>query len=104
MQLFFDEGSSALTPASNEKLDQAARLYREGSPLVMFVAGHADKNGSEYHNLALSGERARSAKQGLVARGIPGERLQLQALGTSPPSDPKATLPENDRRRPVRGE
>jgi hypothetical protein len=37
-------------------------------------------------------------KQGLVARGIPADRLQLGAMGTSFPVDPNATLPENNRR------
>jgi len=98
LQLFFDTGSSALSADSNQKLDQAARLYREGNPLVMFVAGHSDQDGAEYPNLVLSGERAQVTKQALVARGIPADRLQLQALGSSLPTDPAAPMPDNNRR------
>jgi outer membrane protein OmpA-like peptidoglycan-associated protein len=98
VQLFFDNGSTSLSPAANQKLDEAARLYREGSPVVMFVAGHSDSSGAEYPNLVLSAERARMVKQALVARGIPADRLQLRAMGTSLPVDPNAVLPENNRR------
>lgn len=98
VQIFFDSGSASLTPAARQKLDQAARLYREGNPLVMFVAGHSDSQGEEYSNLVLSAERARIAKEALVERGIPASRLQLQALGTSLPTDPKVPPPENNRR------
>ncbi len=98
VQLFFDSGSSTLSAAADQKLDEVARLYREGHPLVMFVAGHADTSGSEYPNLVLSGQRALAAKQALVARGIPAERLQLRAMGTSLSSNPSEAVPEDNRR------
>ena len=98
VQLFFDSGSSTLSAAADQKLDEVARLYREGKPVVMFVAGHADNTGGEYPNLVLSGQRALAAKQALVARGIPADRLQLRAMGTSLPTDANAALPEDNRR------
>jgi outer membrane protein OmpA-like peptidoglycan-associated protein len=98
VQLFFDSGSSTLSSAANQKLDEVSRLYREGHPLVMFVAGHADSNGSEYPNLVLSGQRALAAKQALVERGIPAERLQLRAMGASLPTNANEALPEDNRR------
>jgi OOP family OmpA-OmpF porin len=98
VQLFFDNGSTNLSAAANQRLDEAARLYREGQPVVMFVSGHSDSSGAEYPNLVLSAERALVAKQALVARGIPADRLQMRAMGTSLPVDPNATLPENNRR------
>lgn len=100
MQLYFADSSSALTATENQKLDQAARLYREGNPAVMFVTGHSDSRGSEYPNLLLSAERAKAAKEALVARGIPANRLQLQAMGSSLPRDPN-TPPAQDNRRVV---
>jgi outer membrane protein OmpA-like peptidoglycan-associated protein len=98
VEVFFDDGSSALTAESNQRLDQAARLYREGNPAIMFVTGHADSTGAEFQNLVLSGQRAEATKEALVARGIPPDRLQLQALGSSLPVDPSATAPDNNRR------
>jgi outer membrane protein OmpA-like peptidoglycan-associated protein len=98
VQVTFDTGSSALSAEANQKLDGAARLYREGHPVVMFIAGHADSTGSEYPNLLLSAERARAVKQALVERGIPADRLELEALGTSLPANPNEVTPENNRR------
>ena len=51
----------------------------------MFVAGYSDSLGDDYHNLILSARRAQTVKEGLVARGIPADRLLLQAYGTSEP-------------------
>jgi len=100
VQVFFDTGSSALSDAANRTLDQAARLYREGDPIGTFViTGYADgSGGGEYANLMLSGQRALAAKEALIARGIPATRLEMQALGTLPPGDPKASQAENNRR------
>lgn len=98
VQVTFDTGSSALSAEANQKLDGAARLYREGHPVVMFIAGHSDSTGSEYPNLLLSAERARAVKQALVERGIPADRLQLEAMGTSDPANPNEVTPENNRR------
>ena len=98
VQLFFDSGSSTLSPAAKQKLDGVSRLYREGNPLVMFVAGHSDSNGAEYPNLMLSAQRALAAKQALVERGIPAERLQLRAMGASLPTNANETLPEDNKR------
>ena len=99
VQVFFDTGSSALSDTANRTLDQAARLYREGDPIGTFViTGYADGSGGEYANLMLSGRRALAAKEALIARGIPATRLEMQALGSLPPSDPKASQAENNRR------
>jgi outer membrane protein OmpA-like peptidoglycan-associated protein len=98
VQLYFEDSSSALSATANQKLDQVARLYREGNPVVMFVTGHADSRGSEYPNLLLSADRAKAAKEALVARGIPSTRLQLQAMGSSLPRDPNMPPPQDNRR------
>ena len=52
----------------------------------MFVAGYSDTLGDDYYNLLLSARRAQAVKEGLVARGIPADRLLLQAYGTSEPA------------------
>ncbi|WIM14106.1 OmpA family protein [Enhydrobacter sp.] len=88
VQLFFDSGSSTLSDAARQTLDQAARLYRESDPIGTFViTGYADNSGGEYANLVLSGRRALATKEALIARGIPADRLQLQAVGSSRSSE-----------------
>lgn len=89
----FPRGSATLTQEADRKLDVAARLFRDANPALMFTTGHADTLGDEYANLLLSARRAQAVKRGLVARGIPADRLLLRAMGTSDPavaSDPEA--------------
>ena len=79
----FPRGGAILTPDANHQLDLAARLFRDANPVVMFTTGYSDQVGDEYHNLLLSAQRAEAVKRGLVARGIPPQRLLVQALGES---------------------
>lgn len=98
LQILFAADSSALSPAADSVVDQAARLFREGNPVVMTVAGHTDRDGSELANLFLSGRRAAAVKEALVARGIPADRLELVAYGIAEPAVPaNPTAPENRR-------
>jgi OOP family OmpA-OmpF porin len=93
VEVTFPDGGSKLTPEAGRQLDLAARLFRDVNPVLMFTTGHTDHSGDEYANLLLSARRAETVKRALVARGIPAERLLIQALGESDladPSDPNA--------------
>src|ERR1700733_10689269 len=79
--LHFDAGSATVRQQDVALLDQAARLYRAGNPIVMIVTGSADTTGSAAVNLRLSELRANNVLQGLVARGIPVQRFQVIAKG-----------------------
>ncbi len=81
--IVFPNGGAALTETADRQLDVGARLYRDANPVLMTVAGYADPQGGEYQNLLLSARRAEAVKQGLVARGLPADRLLLQAFGQS---------------------
>ncbi len=99
LRIFFDTGSAVVGSAESEKLDQAARLFREGQPIVMVVAGGSDTVGSAGRNLELSLRRARSVADGLVARGIPVERLQVLGRGQSELAAPTPDgVPERENR------
>jgi OOP family OmpA-OmpF porin len=98
LQVLFEADSATLSSAADGVVDHAARLFREGNPVVMTVAGHSDASGSEFGNLILSAKRAAAVKDALVARGIPAQRLELEALGTADPAVPAdGTSPENRR-------
>lgn len=83
LRVFFATGSSRIAEDQAATLDQAARLFREGDPIVMILAGGADTVGDPEKNLQLSLKRANSVADGLVARGIPVERLQVLGRGNS---------------------
>ncbi len=83
LKIYFEIGSATVAADQRDALDQAARLFREGDPIVMIVAGGADTLGPPDLNLDLSVARAESVAQGLVARGIPADRLQVVGRGTT---------------------
>ncbi|WOI57685.1 OmpA family protein [Palleronia sp. LCG004] len=83
LSILFDLGGASIRSDQQEVLDQASRLFRDGNPVVMIVTGSADTVGSASENLDLSIRRARNVADGLVARGIPIERLQVLGRGNS---------------------
>jgi outer membrane protein OmpA-like peptidoglycan-associated protein len=88
LSIYFDPGSSVVTTQGLATLDQAARTYRDGKPIVMVVSGGTDSTGSPAANLRLSQQRADNVLQGLIARGIPVERFQILAKGETEPAVP----------------
>lgn len=81
LAFYFDHGSASLRDQDEELIEQAGRLYREGNPIVMVVAGSTDATGSAEQNLRLSQRRAEAVLRALIAQGIPAERFQLVAKG-----------------------
>jgi outer membrane protein OmpA-like peptidoglycan-associated protein len=79
--LHFELGSAEIRAQDEALLDQASRLYRDGNPIVMILAGSADTVGLPDRNLALSQQRADAVLRALMARGIPAGRFQLVAKG-----------------------
>jgi outer membrane protein OmpA-like peptidoglycan-associated protein len=98
VQITFPEGSATLTASANQQLDLAARLFRDANPVVMFAAGYTDRSGEEFSNLLLSARRAQAVKQGLAARGIPPDRLLIQAFGESELANTADPLAAENRR------
>ncbi len=96
--VIFPQGVAGLPSAEDRKLDLASRLFRDANPTLMFVTGHSDTVGEEYTNLLLSARRAEVVKRALVARGIPANRLLLQALGTSDPANLSEPTAADNRR------
>ena len=83
LDFYFAPGSTKLRAEDVALLDKASRLYRDGNPIVMVVAGSSDTVGSPESNLKLSQARADAVLQGLVARGIPVGRFQVLAKGVT---------------------
>jgi outer membrane protein OmpA-like peptidoglycan-associated protein len=100
LSVFFASGSAAVSNEGKAVLDQAARTYRDGKPIIMVVSGGSDATGSAAGNLKLSQQRADNVLQGLVARGIPIERFQVLAKGQTEPAvpDPEGTPEAKNRR------
>ena len=98
IDVFFDFGSARIRPEDLAQLDHAARLYRDGQPILMTVAGGADGSGTPQANLRLSQLRADAVFRGLVARGIPANRFQILAKGSTDPAVPNDPQDAHNRR------
>ena len=98
--LLFPSGSSTIRPQDEALLDTASRLYRDAHPVVMVLTGGSDSVGNAERNLFISQQRAAAVLRGLVARGIPADRFQLLAKGSSePPVAAPDGVPEPQNRR-----
>ena len=94
----FEEGSSALTPASRTLLDEVAEALRPCLGSIIAITGHTDKSGPEADNLSLSRERALAVREALVRRGIPRDGLRAEGVGSAEPVDGLAPTDPANRR------
>lgn len=83
--IFFDFDKDTIKPVSYAVLDQVAQVMRDRSSAVVRVEGHTDSFGTDSYNQQLSERRARSVVRYLIAKGIPGERLEAVGFGESRP-------------------
>ena len=81
----FEEGSSALVPASRVLVDEVAEALRPCLGSIIAITGHTDDSGTPRGNLELSLERARSVREELVRRGIPRDGLRARGMGSDEP-------------------
>lgn len=86
----FADGTSDLTPTSNEVLNQAAeKLIKNKSSFKISV--HTDKGTDNRDNKKLSEQRADVVKKYLISKGVPEERITTEGLGDSKPIASNAT-------------
>lgn len=91
--IYFDSGSSKLSPAETGKAIAIAEAIKKSGPGAQFlVGGWADSTGKPEANQRLSMQRALAVKSKLVELGLPAKNLIVEYNG----SDPKAK--GNDRR------
>jgi outer membrane protein OmpA-like peptidoglycan-associated protein len=97
--LKFATDSAALRPNAREDLLALATWAKCTPRGALILEGHADKRGTQDHNLKLSGERAAMVRQKLIAMGVPSDRIVVTVYGKNGPR--RGTLAE-DRRVTVR--
>ena len=95
----FEEGSSAIDPASRELLDEVATALRPCLGSIISITGHTDASGPEPGNLALSRERAVAVRSALIDRGIPSDGLRASGVGSRAPVE--GLLPEDPANRRI---
>jgi len=83
--IFYDFDKATLRPESEEALNEMVQVLRDNPNVTIEMASHTDRKGSDEYNLKLSGRRARSVIDYLIAHGIAADRLQSQGYGESRP-------------------
>ena len=79
--IFFDWDSAALTPESNQVLDDVVMAADGTGSASLILGGYADVAGAQGYNLGLSEQRANAAADGLIARGIAPEEIVIRSFG-----------------------
>ena len=88
-QLFlihFALDSAGLSPEAKATLEEALTAAKDKEDLRLTIVGHADRAGSEAHNLELSLARANQVLNALVAGGLPAEHIGVSGLGETAPT------------------
>jgi outer membrane protein OmpA-like peptidoglycan-associated protein len=81
----FDTGRSNIKPNLRPILDQFAQGLGGQVNTEVRIIGHTDSTGSDAINNPLSIDRAASARDYLVSRGVDGRRIQIDGRGSREP-------------------
>ena len=83
--IFYDFDKATLRPESMAALDSMAQMLRDNPNVVIEMASHTDRWGSDEYNNRLSQRRAKSVVDYLIAAGVKPDRLKPQGYGESRP-------------------
>ncbi|GHC03330.1 OmpA family protein [Cerasicoccus arenae] len=79
--VYFGFDQSSVPPAERYKVDAAADYLRSNPGAKLIAEGHTDAVGTTEYNNGLSDRRANSVKTYLEQLGIPGDRVEVLAMG-----------------------
>lgn len=83
--IFYDYDKATLRPESKAALENLAQVLRDNSSVVIEMASHTDRHGSEAYNESLSARRAQAVVDYLISAGISPDRLTSRGYGKSEP-------------------
>lgn len=81
----FATGRHDIQPRLIPILDQFAQGLNQQPAMEVRIVGHTDNTGSDAINLPLSVNRAQSARDHLVTRGVAASRIRIEGRGASEP-------------------
>jgi outer membrane protein OmpA-like peptidoglycan-associated protein len=84
-RIYYAYNSAQLTAESRRQLEQLAIILERNSEINLELRSHTDSRGDADYNLRLSQQRAKSAIQYMVEKGLDGVRFQLEGLGETQP-------------------
>jgi len=81
----FDTGRADIKPNLRPILDQFAQGLSQQQSMEVRIVGHTDSTGSDAINNPLSVNRAQSARDYLVSRGVSASRMVIDGRGSREP-------------------
>ncbi len=85
-KIFYDTNKATIKPISFPVLDDVVDVMQKNPQLrLVEVQGHTDARASDEYNLKLSQERAESAKNYIISKGVDASRLVAKGYGESQP-------------------
>ncbi len=97
----FDSGRSDIRPNLRPILDQFAQGLGQQPSMEVRIVGHTDNTGSDAINNPLSVNRAQSARDYLVSRGVSSRRISIDGRGSREPIADNATEAGRSRNRRI---
>lgn len=89
--IFFETDKFDLLPDSKAELGKLIALLVKNQDMSVEIGGHTDNEGSDAHNLVLSGNRAKAVYEYLIANGIDSKRLAYKGYGETMPVESNST-------------
>ena len=81
----FKTGSSEILPQYQSELDEAILVLNNNPDVKVRLDGHTDNQGKPQANMVLSENRAKAARDYMVAKGIAADRLTTKGFGLTKP-------------------
>jgi len=83
----FEKASPVLLPESMGEINRLVNMMKENTGVHFEIGGHtsAEAGGNAEANLRLSGQRANTVKEKMIALGIDGSRLTAEGFGQTQP-------------------
>jgi peptidoglycan-associated lipoprotein len=82
---FFAFDAYTLSPEAQDNLAISAAWLKSHPEFRLLIEGHCDERGTQQYNLALGERRAQTAKDYLVALGIPSNKIRTISYGEERP-------------------
>lgn len=89
--VFFETDKANLRPEGMQQVNEFAEIIQQYEPSTVFIEGHADNQGGEVYNQALSERRANTVRNVLITKGVEPERLVIKSFGENEPIATNAT-------------
>lgn len=97
----FDTGRADIKPNLRPILDQFAQGLSQQPSMEVRIVGHTDSTGGDAINNPLSVNRAQSARDYLVARGVSSSRMSIDGRGSREPIADNGTADGRARNRRI---